>query len=355
MPNVKRSQKEIEKDCKRIKEAAKNATSIKDLEDATGLSYAMIKTTLSKHPIIFKRIKEQLAVNREKAESEVQEPKESSVKVKAKAEPKAKNEANIETLKQEQVKISKKDSNLSAFVIDASITGIENLQDIISKILLSKEKIILTSLTIKELSKLQRFKDIYGKDAEYILTMAAENPDNFESVLIDETLDTPDNCIIKYCADNKENVILLTSDKEMAVTARGYSIKVQYFKKSKTQVNSKTTYTNNSKIRTLIPAKRVGNKLLLSNFQTNTMSICVYSDGLEYNDGIRELKVGDDVFISTKKSDYITFAHYRIISLYAENNCKLMYSKRFYDYTNIDVPTDSYMSFIKSFMHKHNL
>lgn len=350
---VKRTQKEIEKDLKKLKEASKNATTIKDLESATGLSYAMIKTTLEKHPIIFRRIKEQLSVNKEKAESEAQKQNELSAKVKSK--PKTKNETNIETLKQEQVEISKKDFNFSGFVIDASITGIENLQDIISKILLSKEKFILTSLTVKELSRLQKFKDIKGKDAAYILAMAAENPDNFESVLIDETLDTPDNCIIKYCSDNKENVILLTSDKEMPVTARGYSIKVQYFKQSKTQVNSKTAYTNNSKIRTLIPAKRVGNKLLLSNFQTNTMSICVYSDGLEYSAGIRELKVGDDVFISTKKPDYITFVHYHMISLYAENNCKLMYSKRFYDSTNIDVPTDSYMSFIKSFILNHNL
>lgn len=62
----KRTQKEIEKDSKRIKEAAKTATTMKELENLTGLSYAMINTTLSKHPTIFKRIKEQLVVNKEK-------------------------------------------------------------------------------------------------------------------------------------------------------------------------------------------------------------------------------------------------------------------------------------------------
>ena len=59
-------------DCKRLKEAAKKATSIKDLERETGLSYAMINTTLSKYPTIFKRIKTQLVINQEKAELELQ-------------------------------------------------------------------------------------------------------------------------------------------------------------------------------------------------------------------------------------------------------------------------------------------
>lgn len=55
MATTKRTQKEIEKDCKRIKEAAKVATSLKDIERATNLSYAEINTTMRKHPTIFKR------------------------------------------------------------------------------------------------------------------------------------------------------------------------------------------------------------------------------------------------------------------------------------------------------------
>ena len=44
---AKRTAKEIEADVKRLKEAAKSAKSLKDLERKTGLSYAMINTTLS--------------------------------------------------------------------------------------------------------------------------------------------------------------------------------------------------------------------------------------------------------------------------------------------------------------------
>lgn len=353
MANTKRTQKEIEKDCKRLKEAATTATTMKDLERATGLSYVMINTTLSKHPTIFKRIKEQLAVNKEKAELEAQKQKE--LEAKAKAEEKAKNKAMVKATKQPEVVTPKKDDDFSGFVIDASITGIENLRDILSKICLTKAKLILTSITIKELERMQNFKDIDGNDARYILALAAENHTSFETVLIDETLDTPDDCIIKYCADNKENVTLLTSDKTMALKARMYSVQVHYFKQTKLHVSSKAMVTTNSKVRTLIPANRIGNKLLISNFQTNTMSICVCSNGLEYNDGIRELNIGDDVFIATKKSDYITFAHYRMISLYAENNCELIYSKRFYDYKDIDVPKAAYKSFIRDFKRRHDL
>lgn len=151
---------------------------------------------------------------------------------------------------------------------------------------------------------MQKFKDIDGNDARYILALAAENSNSFENVLIDETLDTPDDCIIKYCADNKDRVTLLTSDKTMALKARMYAVQVKYFKQTKnssTNTMPRINYPTNSKIRTLIPASRIGNQLLISNFHTHNMSICVCSNGLEYTDGIKELKVGDDVFIATKR------------------------------------------------------
>lgn len=56
-----------------------------------------------------------------------------------------------------------------------------------------------------------------------------------------------------------------------------------------------------------------------------------------------------------KKTDYITFAHYKIISLHEENNCKLIYSRRLYDYNNIDVPKAEYKAFIKDFKVRHDL
>lgn len=347
MEKTKRTQKEIEKDCKKIKEAAKTAVSIRDIERATNLSYVEIKTTLSKHPIILKRIKEQLAINKEQAKIEKQIKKEEEAL--AKAERKSKKESKtINELEEMVPNVPKK------YVIDASITGIKSLRDDISKICATESKIILTSTTIKELEKMQKFRDTDGIDARYILAIAAENSTSFETVLIDEKFGIPDDCIVHYCAENKESVILLTSDKTMALKARMYDVQVHYLKQDIVSNNKPIMKQPNSKITTLFIAKRVANKLLISTFHTYTMEICVYSNGIEYKDGVKELEIGDDVFISSKKTDYITFAHYKIISLYEENNCKLIYSRRLYDYNNIDVPK-AYKAFIKDFKVRHDL
>lgn len=347
--NAKRTQHEIEKDCNELKKAAKTAKSMRELETMTGLSASQIKTTLSKHPIIFKRIKEDLAINKEKALHEEKKRKELEAKLKKETRLKEKEESKKKPQAEEVVLENK---NIRGYVIDASITGISHLRESFEKIYATaKEKIILTSITIKELKRMQNFNDVDAKDAAYILSEAVEKKDKFETVLIDETLDTEDDCIVKYCADNKESVILLTSDKEMALNARMYGVKTEYLKQNKERNNSQ----NDNKIKTLYPAKKIAGNLLITNLQTDNRSICVYSQGKQYNDGICVLKIGDDVFISTKKENYITFAHYRVISLYAEENCELIYSKRLYDYNDVDLPKEEYITFVKDFIISQKL
>lgn len=349
MANGKRTQKEIENDCKLLKEVAKVATSMKELENLSGLSSAMIHTSLSKHPIIFKRIKEQLVLNQKKAEFETQSvvPKEDNVTDETNSEVLS---AKVENNAEESDVGETEESKISGYVIDASITGLKNLKEILFKICQTKEKIILTSMTIKELEDLQHFDDIDAQDARYILRLAVENSDTFISVLIDETFDTPDDCIVQYCVKNKDTVTLLTSDKTMVLKARMYAVDVQYFKQAKKHCPSKNPNT-----KTLIPARRINGALVIPNFHTANMSISVYSNGVEYHDRMRKLQIGDDVFISTKKPDYITFAHFQMTSLFAKDNCILVYSKRFYDTSNIVVPKATYKSFIKDFIHRLHL
>lgn len=93
---ARRTQKQIEQDYRKIREAAKTAESFKDLEKITGLSYSMIITTLEKHPIVFKRLKAQLNINRE---------------IDRKTE-----ETTVE--------------NFHEFVIDASISGIKEMKSV---------------------------------------------------------------------------------------------------------------------------------------------------------------------------------------------------------------------------------
>ena len=166
-------------------------------------------------------------------------------------------------------------------------------------------------------------------------------------MLIDESYDTPDDCIIQYCAKNKENVILVTSDNEMVLKARMYGIQIHYMKQ-KPEVNKNSE-------KTLYYTHRINNKLYIPLLKNNNIEIRVFSNGIEYKEGEAELKIGDDVFIACKKPEYITFAHYKMTSLYVENNCRLVYSKRIYGNENIDMSNAAYKSFLREFKHRLNL
>lgn len=334
MSYTRRTQKEIENDCKKLKNAAKNATNMGELAKLTGMSYQMVNTTLSKHPIILKRIKEQLAVNKEKSKTLTQ------VDVLSKNTALSIFELPFKT-----------DDTISGFVLDASITGLPDLKKILEQLCAVQTKIILTSITIRELGKMQEFKDLQAKDARYILGLALDKPDCFELVRIDETLGKPDDCIVKYCADHKDAVTLLTSDKEMALNAKMYDVQVHYFKKFYIPSKEPT----NSKIATLFLATKQGDKLVLPKFHTTSTSIRLISQGLEYNDGIRELHIGDDVFIASQKIGFLTFAHYRMVSLNTESNCELVYSKRIASYKAINRLTPRYRAFMRDFMTRRDI
>jgi rRNA-processing protein FCF1 len=392
---AKRTMKQIENDFTVSRNFVKDnpsITSVKEIAVGVGLTESQVRTSLERHPRVYSKIKQLIDENiekvkaqklaekeaieaKKKAEKEARKAKKEAEKAELEAKKKAKNEAlKAKKAKDEaEAKVSQptkaneetdtaqpvtKKTQVQ-FVIDASITGVENLHDILNKILSTKAKIILTSITIQELDKMQRFNDTDGNDARRILGMAAANLEDFHCVCIDETAGTPDDCIIKYCADNKENVVLLTSDKTMALTARTFGVKTHFLKQTKNNTSSvKSNFIHNktgSRTNTLYAARRIGGKLFISDFTTPYRSILVLSNGIEYNDGVRELKVGDDVYLATKKDGYLTFAHYCITSLGAEDNCKLVFSKRIYDVTEItDLPVANYKSFMREFNRRVN-
>lgn len=75
--------------------------------------------------------------------------------------------------------------------------------------------------------------------------------------------------------------------------------------------------------------------------------VVVYSNGIKHNFGLIELKIGDDVFITVKKFDYTVFVHYRIISLYSEDNCHVVYSKRLYGNDDVNIVEAEYRQNLK--------
>lgn len=318
---MKRTNSEITEDFNKLLEVAPYKTSIDDVLNEVGLTYQQFKTTLLSQNITTNYFKETF-------------------------------------LGKSVCSPSKRD-----YVIDASITGLENLDDIFQNIFNNGSKIILTSITITELDKMQKYKDTNGVAARHILALAADEPEYFVPVLIDESLNTPDDCIIRYCAKNKYSLILLTSDKTMSLKARMYSVEVDYRKQPHStspkpttiSVPSKKFYNQTSKLKTLLLAKKVDNKLVISECINNMQSVSVFSDGKEFNEGSVELHVGDDVYVATNKINYISFAHYKMVSLYTENNCVLIYSKRLYNLQKLDILLEKYRDFVRSFMKKHSL
>lgn len=337
---TKRNANEIEKDYRRIRKIVENTsiTSISKIAKELGLSEAEVRTSLNKHPRVFEKILKQLDENKKAHKTESQLKKKQSKDI------------NSNEAQNTQEDISKKDNSYS-IVIDASITGIDNLRKILENLIQKNVKIILTSITIKELEKMQKFNDVDAFDARHILATAAENSQFFSSVLIDESAQTPDDCIIKYCAENNSDVILYTSDKTMALKARMYNIKTKYFKQTKCVPKSaKPSY---NKINTLYSANKIGNKLIISRFKSINKSILLISNGEEFTTGIHELKINDDVYVASKKPDYFTFAHYQMISLNEENNCNLVFSKRIYDTDEIlKLPVKRYKTFMQDFIEQ---
>ena len=211
MANIKRrTAKEIEADFRRIKEAAKTAKNYSEIAKATGLTRQQINTTLAKHPTVTKRI-EKLLTDNSNTTTKVSEN----------------SEITPDIIHEEKESTSDKIIN---YVIDASITATEGLIDTLNSLLSTPTaKFILTSISIIEIEKLQKAGGLTGKDARYIMALAAENADKFEAVMIDETVGIPDDCIIQYCKEHKDNVILLTGDKSMAVKARLHGVTANYF------------------------------------------------------------------------------------------------------------------------------
>lgn len=325
MAKITRTQRQIENDVKRLQEAAKTAKNMKDLEKATGLTYSMIKTSLLNHPIITNRIRDLLAANSKKSELEKKKINTNS------------NVKNSFTEKSMNTVIT----NTPKFVIDSSIADVEDLELHLKKLFSCKATIIIPTIVVDELKKMLYFRLIDGNNSKCILDLLSKKPKNLRVISIDDA-GCIDDSILKYCVDNNENLTLLTAKEKLAMSAKLHSVHVHYFK-SKGKV---------AKIMTLYSAKKIGDNLLISNFN-NHKCIRVYSNGIEYNDSIRELHIDDDVYISVKKDDYFTFAHYRIISLCEKDNCELLFSTRiYYDQKEINVPNSLYKSFIKDFMSK---
>ena len=282
------------------------------------------------------------------------------------------------------------------YVMDTSITATDNFAEIFES-LLSKSKIILTSTVIRELDMVQHHSDLSARNARYVLSCAAKDADseNFSCVQIPEKLELPDDNIIAYCNANKNEVILATADKVMALKARMFGIQTEYYpcrtnpdteaeddedySSEATEENesyssevaedsvsetpqAEEEYVDNHKINSLFGAEVKNGKLCfdLSYFNNDTRIIRVWKEGsIEFSQSVVQFDIGDDVFISKIFEDNITFAHYQIIdNTVIANNCERKFSTRIYfndpdsSAMRIIEKNNKYLAFVKDVLSR---
>ena len=212
------------------------------------------------------------------------------------------------------------------YVIDSSIANVESIDEKIKEILETQtNNFILTSATIKRLIELKQKKNsIASSGARKILNIAAENPERFENIGVDETVNEVQT-VFKYCCDNSQNVILLTSNTGLVAEARVDNL---------IEVEFLSTNTEQSKIRTLFSTQIIDGKLSISEEQWDKgyriMQI-IRSDGKVINSGNVALEIGDNIFIATKKDNYISLNHFEVLTLENVKNVKSIFIRKVYD------------------------
>ncbi len=238
------------------------------------------------------------------------------------------------------------------FVIDASITATGDLFPLFYAINQIGGKVLLTNLTLQELYKLKNCKgDASSSAAGFILKEAARFPNLFENIVINDPFGSVDDRIIKFCSTQKDKVVLLTSDIMMCNTARMYyNVTVHYLTPIRISDNNITLDKgiSTSDIRTLYFTRINKGKLEINANLTTYRKISVFSNGVEHSNAFVPLHIGDDVFVATLKEEYITFCHFKLISLNAQHNCKIIFGGRIKDSIDISkLPEASYRSFMR--------
>lgn len=283
-------------------------------------------------------------------------------------------------------------------VIDASICSLANFNTIWTSIY-EKRKIVLTTVTMRELEKLQKFaEDKQSAHARFILRKALEEIDNFSFKVINETFASNNENIINYCRHHRKTVILLTADKWMSVDAKARGINVIYLSHSlggsetdsECKENSFSEMTNEDYVNleekqenpteklketttlekkevlqeeppkevvtTFYPLKNIKqNNMFLPYMHGQKSSYFVSVNGKQYSDRSAELKLGYYILVVKKKEDgNLLLDEYKITAIRRENNAQRIYCASFEDWNSEEIP-EKYLSCIKEFVMRERI
>lgn len=368
----KRSMRDILNDISRIKEAAESCNSWSEMETKLNLTYSQIKTTLSYYPAIESYVVKALesdSTAENESEHQVSIP---SIVEKTYLKEPSRSEFNLFT-------------NNKKYVLDTSICSIKQIDEMFFWLFATNSKIIITSVVNNELEKLKTqkevrttWKSVSALRANRILWWIASTPDRFETVSI-PMYGTYDDRILEYCQClNRDEVVLLTSDKHMAVDARVRGINVIFFsniaeneriiemkKKYVSSIPTGLTFKLNhtpmqeeweepskpERITLSIGSFKRG--VLVINqpeFKMRSQKVVVYKEGKRYTKGPIRLEKDMQVLNIQKKANSFEVLHVQITGIAPQNNCHVLFSRTILpgEKTGIEFYDNELNEFLKS-------
>lgn len=319
----------------KILEASETCKSIVELSKVTGFSDFIIKNVLAKFPDEEVKIKENLAKN----------------KASQKATCKSKNSMST----------SRNNAECSVVMLDTSVSYVNGIFGILEEYVKDGKILGITDVVLEKLATLQKTIGADGSDACNFLYIIMDNLSVFQLFEVKHSMlerETVDEAIIRATLDLGKNALLLTSDEKMYIKAALKGVKVELLSNPRGQekkfefnlekTREKSKENKKIKAKTFIDAHEENGKLLFIRKKRKTQLVKIFSKFGEekYGDKI-ELKIGDHVFICTKRKDYISFLDYEVYFLKADGFLERYSTKSYNCDAIVNVENHDYKKFIE--------
>ena len=131
---------------------------------------------------------------------------------------------------------------ITRYVLDNSVIGKMAILEFISELIEKDEKIVITCLFIKGLEESLKENLSFSKIATELLSIIAEDEEHFEVVKVDEEEKYVDDCIMAYCCESLEKVVLVVGNGLRATKSRLYEVKYVFL--SEKNIESSKSFEN---------------------------------------------------------------------------------------------------------------
>lgn len=306
----KRTKEEIIKDSERILKCAEIACSFKEIANLTALTEGRVYYTLYKQGI----------------RAEVKEK-----------------------IRQNMMKKAKKPKKI---VLDASLSGTTDIIEKIKEQIKKKKMFIITTLSNIEFKKMSEISDYPGRKAREITNLALTYPSNFEFVLLEKfPWETVDDVIIKFAKKNE--AILWTADKEMALNAQAFEVETVFFKINNQKDMPQKHYSGRN---TLFNSYMKDGELYFDMNDSHKNKYCeLIKDSYIYTTGVHKLNYGDEIYIAKRRKGSIILEHYKVIAITDKANVRMIYHYYIKRRRDIQKIQKDYIVFAKDAIYRFDL